>query len=83
MNSTIPNNIFKKRFERILQESMTAGEGGAFGNTDAIFDPDNAMYRSGDYYASGDARIPKVLGDVQTRNGKIRRKRKNTKNKIK
>jgi hypothetical protein len=77
-------NRFKIAFNRLLKESMTAGAGGAFGDPDAIFDPDNAQYKSGDYYAPGDTRMPHALGGVQTRDGEIKkrkRKKKKTDNK--
>ena len=75
---------FEQLFFRMLREEMTAGAGGAFGDgpsTHAVYSPPNTI-DSGDTYAPGDARVPKVLGKgkVQTRNlttgGKRKKKKK-------
>tara|TARA_R110000772_G_scaffold252248_2_gene367505 strand:+ start:386 stop:622 length:237 start_codon:yes stop_codon:yes gene_type:complete len=69
-------NQFEKRVNKVLREQMTSGGAdGAFGETDAIFDPDNNQTFSGDYYAPGDARVPKVLGKTQSRNGEVGKKK--------
>lgn len=61
--------MFDKYFKKILREDMTAGAGGAFGDfTSSQF--------SGDSYATGDYRAPKVLGGVQTRSKKKKKKKK-------
>jgi len=72
---------FEKYFLNILKEDNVAGAGGAFGDgpsTHDIYSPDDPTSR--DTYAPGDARLPKVLGKVQTRNlatgGKKKKKKK-------
>jgi len=66
-------STFKNIFLKLLDEDgNVAGPGGALGTwTSSQF--------SGDFYAPGDSRIPKVLGAVQRRNKKKRRKKKKTK----
>jgi hypothetical protein len=47
-----------------FEESNAAGNGGAFGGgvtNNSIFNPGNNVINSGDTYAKGDARLPKVL----------------------
>lgn len=61
-------NKFKQIFEKILQEDITAA-GVGMGSTNPI------LGQSNDFYAPGDARIPKILGKIQRR--KLAR-RKNT-----
>lgn len=62
-------NASRSFFEFYLAETMSAGDGGAFGDTANIS-------QSSDAYAPGDARVPKVLGTVQRRVGLSRKKRK-------
>jgi len=66
-------STFKNIFLKLLDEDgNVAGPGGALGTwTSSQF--------SGDFYAPGDSRIPKVLGAVQRRNKKKKRKKKKTK----
>ena len=69
---------FEKLFFKLLHEDMTAGAGGALGDpTEPIYNPDGPT--SGDKYAPGDARRPKVLGSVQTRKGSVGKKKKKKK----
>ena len=74
---------FEQLFFRVLKEEMTAGAGGAFGDgpsTHAVYSPPDTI-NSGDTYAPGDARVPKVLGKgkVQTRKGATGGKKKKKK----
>lgn len=62
-------NASRSFFEFYLAETMSAGDGGAFGNTVNIS-------QSSDAYAPNDARVPKVLGAVQRRVGLSKKKRK-------
>ena len=57
-------------FKQFYYESMTVG--GAMGGSNGGFSPDNIS--GSDFYAPGDARIPKG-GAVYTRSGKIKRKK--------
>jgi hypothetical protein len=81
---------FERLFLEALRESMTsgAGTGSAFGDgptMHTIYGPNAAAQNidSGDTYAPGDARIPKVLGKgkVQTRKGATGGKKKKKKKK--
>ena len=66
---------FEKLFLKLLHEDMTAGAGGALGTpAEPVYSPDSPT--SGDKYAPGDARRPKVLGSVQTRKGSVGKKKK-------
>ena len=72
---------FEERFFKLLDEDISTG-GGALG-PDAqggkIFDPDGQI-DSGDTYAPGDARKPKMLGSgTQTRSGYVSKKKKDKK----
>ncbi len=58
-------------FKQFFYESMTAGL--ALGGSPGGFSPDNIS--SSDFYAPGDARIPKG-GAVYTRAGKLKRKKR-------
>ena len=74
---------FEQLFFRILKEDMTSGAGGSFGDgpsTHAVYSPPDTI-DSGDTYAPGDARVPKVLGKgkVQTRKGATGGKKKKKK----
>jgi|TARA_R110002012_G_scaffold315872_1_gene530252 hypothetical protein len=78
---------FEKLFFKLLKEMNIAGADGAFGDGPSmhtLLGPNAAAQNigSGDTYAPGDARVPKVLGKgkVQTRKGttggKKRKKKK-------
>jgi len=73
---------FERVFFKILKEQNIAGAGGALGTGDG-FDPGTGEIGSSDWYAPGDARIPKVLGKgkVQTRKGSTGGKKKKKKKK--
>ena len=58
-------------FKDYFYENMTAGA--ALGGSSGGFSPDNIS--SSDFYATGDARIPKG-GTVYTRVGKLKRKKR-------
>lgn len=72
---------FEERFFKLLTEDMSVG-GGALGSgaVGKIFNPPDNI-NSGDNYAPGDARRPKVLGKgkVQTRSGSASKKKKDKK----
>ena len=61
---------FEQLFFKVLKEDMTAGTGGALG-TGSGYNPSKGEIDSSDWYAPGDARVPKLLGKgkVQTRKG--------------
>lgn len=63
MDST---SMFEKAFISILEEEMTAGS--ALGTSTGGFDPATNI-ASSDFYARGDARIPKGSKSVQRRPG--------------
>lgn len=65
-------------FKQFFYESMTVGA--ALGGTAGGFSPNNIS--GSDFYAPGDARIPKG-GAVYTRAGKLKRKKRKKKNKSK
>ena len=67
---------FEQLFFKVLKEDMTAGAGGALGSGSSYNPPGEV--NSGDTYAPGDARVPKVLGKgkVQTRKGSAGGKKK-------
>lgn len=58
-------------YGQMISEDMTAAGDGAFGD----FTGHGGDLENGDWYAPGDARIPKTLG-VQTRKGKLKKKKK-------
>ena len=72
---------FQRIFFKMLKEDMTAGAGGALGDGGGYDPPDSTT--SSDWYAPGDARIPKVLGKgkVQSRKGPTGGKKKKKKKK--
>ena len=79
---------FEKLFFEALRENNTAGSGGALGSgasMGAVYGPNSGAENigSGDTYAPGDARVPKVLGKgkVQTRKGPTGGKKKKKKKK--
>ena len=63
----------------MVKEDLVAGAGGVFGN----YAPGSTNIGNSDDYAPGDSRIPKALGGVQTRNGKIAKKSKKKQKKAK
>ena len=65
-------------FKQYFYESMTAGV--ALGGSSGGFSPNNIS--GSDFYAPGDARIPKG-GAVYTRAGKLKRKKRKKRNKSK
>ena len=75
---------FERIFFKMIREQNIAGAGGALG-AGSGFDPESGEVDSSDWYAPGDARIPKVLGKgkVQTRKGSTGGKRKKKKKKEK
>jgi hypothetical protein len=67
-------------YDQIL-EDMSAGEGGMFGTPqDSV---DDLGEPNGDNYAAGDTRIPKSIfeGDILSRNGLVKKKKKKSKRK--
>jgi hypothetical protein len=76
---------YEQRFKKVLGENgpgyvptypNTAGAGGALGNAPNMYQPGSASGTPGtDTYATGDYRLPKMLGAVQRRN-KPRKKKK-------
>lgn len=69
---------FAKHFKKVLEEAMTAGAGGALGpNAGGNFAPNAST--SGDTYEPGDARVPKVLGKVQSRLASPKKKKRKKK----
>ncbi len=66
---------FAMYFKKLVMEDITAGDAGV-GSGDGGFSPANI--NSGDFYAPGDARVPKSLGKMQKRitNPKKKRKKK-------
>jgi len=74
------SQFFKLISEDLAEESMSVG-GGALGPAaqgGKSFNPDGQI-DSGDTYAPGDARNPKMLGGVQTRSGSASKKKKDKK----
>jgi hypothetical protein len=65
-------------FKQYFYENMTAGE--ALGGSSGGFSPNSTS--GSDFYAPGDARIPKG-GAVYTRAGKLKRKKRKKRNKFK
>lgn len=65
-------------FKQFFYESMTSA--GALGSNSGGFSPDNIS--GSDFYAPGDARIPKG-GAVYTRAGKLKQKKRKKRNKSK
>lgn len=65
-------------FKQYFYENMTAGE--ALGGSSGGFSPNSIS--GSDFYAPGDARIPKG-GAVYTRAGKLKRKKRKKRNKFK
>ena len=79
---------FERLFFEALRENNIAGSGGALGDgpsMGAVYGPNTGAENigSGDTYAPGDARVPKVLGKgkVQTRKGTTGGKKKKKKKK--
>ena len=70
---------FEKIFYKLLENNI-AGDGGALGDTAAVYDPAAGRTSSNDdAYAPGDARRPKVLGKVVSRAGTVGGKKKRKK----
>ena len=69
---------FERIFFKVLKEDNIAGGGGSLG-TGSGFDPSKGDIDSSDWYAPEDARVPKVLGKVQTRKGSTGKKKKKKK----
>lgn len=65
------NNLFAKVFMRLIHEEMTAAT--AFG-LGAQTDQGGAVPGGSDFYASGDSRVPKVLGG--RKRGKVKMQRR-------
>ena len=55
---------FALYFKKLVMEDITAGDAGV-GSGDGGFSPTNI--KSDDFYAPGDARVPKAIGKVQSR----------------
>jgi len=75
----IPGNqdkpcLFEKIFYNILNETMSAGSGGVFGGGSST--GHGGEVGNSDFYASGDARLPKILGATKKKKRKKRKKRK-------
>ena len=72
---------FEEKFFKLL-EDMTAGVGGALGDTAEIYDPSEGRITSNDSeYDPGGARMPYARGRVQTRKGTAGKKKKKKKEK--
>tara|TARA_R100000005_G_C4963509_1_gene179271 strand:+ start:809 stop:1231 length:423 start_codon:yes stop_codon:yes gene_type:complete len=70
---------FEDAFYKLLENNI-AGDGGALGDTAAIYDPAVGRVSSNDdVYAPGNARRPKVLGKVVSRAGTVGGKKKKKK----
>lgn len=79
--STYEEQKIANLYQQILDEDMSAGSGGVLGTpADTV---DDLGEPNGDNYAAGDTRIPKSIfgGDILTRNGKIKGKKKKLKKK--
>ena len=73
---------FAKYFKKCLEESMTAGAGGALGpNAGGNYAPNAST--SGDTYRPGDMRLAKPFGKVQKRADVDPKKKKKKKRKAK
>ena len=66
--------LFEKVFYNILNETMGAGDGGVFGSSTGMGHGGNVG--SSDFYAPGDARMPKILGSSKKKKRKTAKKRK-------
>ncbi len=70
---------FARYFKLVLQEDMSAGDAGVGSGTGGF---SSTNINSGDFYAPGDARVPKAIGKkVATRRGSVGKinKKKNKK----
>ena len=73
---------FEDIFYKLLENNI-AGDGGALGDTAAVYDPAAGRISSNDnVYAPGDARRPKVLGKVVSRAGIVGGKKKKKKKEV-
>jgi len=68
--------MFALYFKKLIMEDITAGDAGV-GSSDSGFS--STSIKSGDFYAPGDARVPKALGKVQQRSTGPKKKRKKKK----
>ena len=66
--------LFEKVFYNILNEDMSAGAGGVFGDGPSM--GHGGAFGSSDFYAPGDARMPKILGAKKKRKSKKRKSKK-------
>lgn len=62
-NTRLNTAILLENQEAYCFESNTAGSGGAFGNagSNQMYNPGTGSINSGDNYATGDSRLPKIL----------------------
>lgn len=67
-------DLFAEAFMKALREDSTAT--GALGGSTGGFNPEGGSISSSDFYAPGDARIPKGGRVIQTRRGAIKRRKK-------
>lgn len=67
---------YKKLFNKILEQNIS-GPGGVFGDASSM--GHGGAVGNQDFYATGDARVPKVLGKTQTRTGTTGKKKKKKK----
>ncbi len=66
--------LFEKVFYNILNETMGAGDGGVFGTSSGM--GHGGDVGSSDFYAPGDARLPKIIGSSKRKKRKSSKKRK-------
>jgi len=77
-NSQRTKDEFNAKYNEVM-EDMTAGAGGAFGGGESIgasYNPDGGPISGGDNYATGDARMPKVIGAKSEKKKKKKKKGK-------
>jgi hypothetical protein len=72
-------SLFNKYFTRLIQEEIGMTSGGAEGVFGAGGDQGGSFPGGGDFYASGDARIPDILGSKKRRKKRRKKKRKSKK----
>ncbi len=73
------SNWFASAFLRLLHEDSSAFS--ALGGSAGGFDPEKGQITSADFYAPGDARIPKGSNTILTRAGALKKRRKRRKRK--
>jgi len=73
---------FERIFFRLLHEDSSVG-GGSLGSAAAAggYDPADGHANSFDFYAPGDARIPKASKVILTRGGALKKRKKRKKRK--